>query len=73
MRSPDYLALQAGFDRLFAKYGYNPEIFKDNERAGSKRAVTRKIKIATRRNDKRSEKQRARRDLHMPSQSESDA
>ena len=59
-RSPAYAALQAEFDCLFAKYGSNPEIFKDNERAGSKRGVTRKIKDAVHRSQKRSEKQAAR-------------
>jgi hypothetical protein len=73
MQSPAYLELQAGFDRLLAQYGFNPEIFKDNERAGSKRAVARKIKDATRRNEKRSEKQRARRDLREPALGASDA
>ena len=63
MRSPEYLALQAEFNRLFEKYGFNPEIFKENERAGSKRAVTRKIKDAIRRNEKRSEKQSLSREL----------
>ncbi|UYK65764.1 hypothetical protein NG831_16485 [Xanthomonas sacchari] len=54
------MALQADFDCLFEKYRSNPEIFKGNERSGSKRAVTRKIEDAVKRSDKRSEKQRAR-------------
>ncbi|WP_162615854.1 hypothetical protein [Solilutibacter oculi] len=59
-RSPAYTKLQADFDRLFAKYGSNPDIFKENERAGSKRGVTRKIKDSLRRSQKRSEKQTLR-------------
>lgn len=66
MRSPAYSELQAKFDQIFAKYGCNPSIFHDSERAGSKRAVGRKIKEAARRNEKRAEKQRARRDILQP-------
>ena len=73
MCSPDYLALQMEFDCLFAKYGSNPDIFKDNERAGSKRAVARKIKDAVKRSDKRSEKQRVRISLQSSDSSLSDA
>jgi hypothetical protein len=69
--SAAYQALQSAFDELFAKYGSNPEIFKDNERAGSKRAVTRKIKNAVRRGAKRSAKQRLR--LESTSARENDA
>lgn len=72
-RSPAYLALQADFDRLFEKYGFNPDIFNDNERSGSKRAVTRKIKDAVKRSSKRSDKQRVRRDLQSPDGKASDA
>lgn len=57
-RSPAYRRLQAEFEQLFSKYGFNPDIFKDNERAGSKRDVTKKIKDALRRKTKRSSKQR---------------
>ncbi|MEH0168669.1 hypothetical protein [Roseateles microcysteis] len=73
MRSAAYVKLQMDFDLLFAKYGFNAEIFKGNERAGSKRAVTRKIKDAVRRNEKRSEKQSARRELAGPIEGTSDA
>lgn len=58
--SQEYLQLQSEFDAIFAKYGFNPEIFK--ERAGSKRGVLQKIKNAIRRNEKRSLKQQ---DQHM--------
>ena len=71
--TPAYVALQADFDRLFAKYGFNPDIFKDNERAGSKRVVTRKIKDVVKRNDKRSEKQCVRLDLLEPTGDVNDA
>ncbi|OYU45485.1 MAG: hypothetical protein CFE44_07265 [Burkholderiales bacterium PBB4] len=73
MRSAAYVKLQTDFDRLFAKYGFNAEIFKDNERAGSKRTVTRKIKNAVRRSEKRSEKQIARRGLTGPIEGTGDA
>jgi hypothetical protein len=73
MRSAPYQALQREFDRLFAKYGSNPDIFKDYERSGSKRAVTRKIKDAVRRNDKRSSKQRLRSELVPPTGDVGDA
>ena len=73
MRSPAYLALQTEFDRLFKKYGLNPKIFKDNERAGSKRLVTRKIKDAVKRGEKRSEKQRERASLALSNGVASDA
>jgi hypothetical protein len=56
--SDDYLRIQAEFDAIFSKYGFNPNIFK--ERAGSKRGVLAKIKDAVRRNAKRSSKQKER-------------
>jgi hypothetical protein len=52
--SDEYRRIQAEFDTIFAKYGFNPEIFK--ERSGSKRDVLLKIKDAVRRNEKRSSK-----------------
>ncbi len=58
--SARFVALQAEFDALFQKYGNNPSIFKDNERAGSKRGVTKKIRAAVNRGAKRSEKQKQR-------------
>jgi hypothetical protein len=67
MRSAAYQAMQLEFDRVFAKYGSNPEIFKDNERASSKRSVTRKIKSAVTRSNKRSAKQLLRGELAAPS------
>jgi hypothetical protein len=57
MQSPAYVELKSEFDRIFSKYGFNPNIFKDNERAGSKRSVTRKIKTSLKRTKKHSEKQ----------------
>ncbi len=66
MRSADYVAMQAEFDQLFAKYGSNPNIFKDNERAGSKRSVAKKIKQAVKRSDKRSARNRLHSELSSP-------
>lgn len=70
--TPAYMALQQEFDRLFVKYGCNPDIFKDNERAGSKRVVTKKIKDAIRRSDKRSEKQSMRNEVDESAGTSSD-
>ena len=59
--SEEFLRLQAEFDSIFAKYGFNPEIFK--ERSGSKRDVLLKIKDAVRRSKKRSSKHKERADI----------
>ena len=59
-RSAKFVALQAEFDALFQQYGNNPSIFKESERAGSKRGVTKKIRAAGNRSAKRSEKQKQR-------------
>jgi hypothetical protein len=56
--SAEFLQLQAEFDAIFAKYGFNPDIFK--ERSGSKRDVLLKIKDAVRRSKKRSAKNQER-------------
>lgn len=72
-RSTEYRTLQLEFDRLFTTYGYNPEIFKDNERAGSKRDSTRKIKSVLKRGEKRSVKQRLRGEIVPPPSRENDA
>jgi hypothetical protein len=55
--SAPFVALQTEFDSLFQRYGNNPSIFKDDERAGSKRKVMKKIKDAVKRSGKRSLKQ----------------
>lgn len=55
--SAPFLALQTEFDSLFRRYGNNPSIFKEDERAGSKRQVAKKIKDAVKRSSKRSLKQ----------------
>lgn len=60
-----FMAVQAEFDVLIQKYGNNPYIIKDSERAGSKPVVTKKIRAAVDRNKKRSEKQRTRTEVPM--------
>lgn len=62
-KSARFIALQAEFDALFQKYGNNSSIFKENERAGSKRNVTKKIKDAVTRSAKRSAKQKQRSEI----------
>ncbi|PTU73460.1 hypothetical protein [Pseudomonas mangrovi] len=56
--SEQYKSLQAKFDAIFIKYGNNPNIFKDSERANSKRNSGKIIKCTVNRSKKRAEKQK---------------
>jgi hypothetical protein len=56
--SEQYKSLQAKFDAIFIKYGKNTNIFKDSERANSKRSSGKNIKFAVYRSQKRAEKQK---------------
>ena len=52
-QTPSYRMLEVEFDRIFGKYGFNPSIFKDSERAGSKRNAAKQIKQSAKRRELR--------------------
>ncbi|MFL9998927.1 hypothetical protein PQR34_47115 [Paraburkholderia sediminicola] len=58
--SQQYLSLQAEFDRLHAKYGFNTLIFNDNARKNSRRHAARRIETSIKRASKRAAKQQDR-------------
>jgi hypothetical protein len=64
-QTADYRTLEIEFDRIFAKYGFNSAIFKDSERAGSKRNAARQIKRYAKRSAKRAENLRALGEINL--------
>lgn len=71
--SEQYKSLQAKFDAIFIKYGNNPNIFKDSERANSKRNSGKTIKCTVHRSQKRAEKQKKNLEIKQSTMEPSDA